>query len=940
MANTIVCAANVKSAKIGWTKSSVNYSYSFSLTAGVTGYNRYFTNSLSIYYHGTSPIGSYTVTQGAYPLSVFEVPSGYSFAGWYTTAKGLTGDPSDSQFTVLVSTSTTLSVEDQSNLGYSGTISWVLAKFTSAIPSCTITFNANGGSVSTTSKTVTYGSAYGTLPQPTWSGHEFIGWFTTAGGGIQITAQTIVSTAQNHTLYAHWQDVVYECSVTFDANGGSVSPTSKTVTYGSAYGALPTPTWAGHEFIGWFTAASGGTEVTSTVTVKSKIDHTIYAHWREIATCNLTLCLDESVSRVYYQINGATTWSSIDKTTTLTVNEGSTWKAYGVAAYGYQEDEYDELFGNNYLGTVSNPGVGVALTNETRYFSTKPKIFSIKFDPNGGNALVDNCRFARGSGRFGYGENINVYPNYIDDFPVRTYSGLEFTDGWIIASGDNSSGDSVLWRIFATKRFRGIELGCNYTTILEVAEITGDGCYFRFGTTTTGNSSTSQLDKTSGQYISSAGKYTFPRTAIAERDNVQSMSYDALYWAAGKKGSIKFRIMLVGGRPEGVAEWNYVNPGKVVENIPPSLPIPAREGYKFDGWYTSESGGASITETSLVATAGNRTLYAHWVPKYAQGVVFDLMGGINPNPARPYKMITDGELFGQLPTCSWSNTEYIFDGWYTEEVGGIKISPTTVYLESMGDRIYAHWKRNSVKIIFDADGGYIYPEPDDYTIGTPYGSLPSAIRGVDEDFYGWYAGRNGSGDRITESSIVPSSTITLYASYRDRFGGEFTIRFVDPTGICEPKVREFFSSETLTIPMLVDIFGEMPHNGYKVDPVKSWRDYEGNLYAGGEMVTDFAVENEMVILYAIYEPLDYEISLDANGGNFDPDAIVIYHKKYGEFFGTFPEPKRSGMKFSGWYTRALGGTQVFANTKVTGELTLFARWQNANEFNWWGVRIY
>ncbi|MBR5408107.1 MAG: InlB B-repeat-containing protein, partial [Lachnospiraceae bacterium] len=42
---------------------------------------------------------------------------------------------------------------------------------------------------------------------------------------------------------------------------------------------LPTPTWSGHDFSGWFTAANGGTQVT-TNTVFTGSD-TIYAHWAE-----------------------------------------------------------------------------------------------------------------------------------------------------------------------------------------------------------------------------------------------------------------------------------------------------------------------------------------------------------------------------------------------------------------------------------------------------------------------------------------------------------------------------------------------------------------------------------------------------------------------------------------------------------------------------------
>ena len=68
----------------------------------------------------------------------------------------------------------------------------------------TVTFNANGGSVSTTSKTVTNGSTYGDLPTPTRSGYGFDGWYTVASGGTKITSSTKVSLSANQTLYAHW----------------------------------------------------------------------------------------------------------------------------------------------------------------------------------------------------------------------------------------------------------------------------------------------------------------------------------------------------------------------------------------------------------------------------------------------------------------------------------------------------------------------------------------------------------------------------------------------------------------------------------------------------------------------------------------------------------------------------------------------------------------
>ena len=74
----------------------------------------------------------------------------------------------------------------------------------STLPTFTVTFNANGGSCSTTSKTVTYSNTYGTLPTPTQSGYTFNGWYTSASGGSKITSDTVMKEIGNHTLYAHW----------------------------------------------------------------------------------------------------------------------------------------------------------------------------------------------------------------------------------------------------------------------------------------------------------------------------------------------------------------------------------------------------------------------------------------------------------------------------------------------------------------------------------------------------------------------------------------------------------------------------------------------------------------------------------------------------------------------------------------------------------------
>lgn len=71
-------------------------------------------------------------------------------------------------------------------------------------------------------------------------------------------------------------------TVTFNGNGGSGhTPTSKTIAHAAVVGTLPSnPTRAGYTFNGWYTATTGGTQVTASTPVNSSM--TAYAHWTAI----------------------------------------------------------------------------------------------------------------------------------------------------------------------------------------------------------------------------------------------------------------------------------------------------------------------------------------------------------------------------------------------------------------------------------------------------------------------------------------------------------------------------------------------------------------------------------------------------------------------------------------------------------------------------------
>ena len=71
------------------------------------------------------------------------------------------------------------------------------------VASCTVTFNANGGATSVASREIEEGSAIGELPTAAREGYKFLGWFTAASEGMQVTADTIVTA--DVTWFAVWE---------------------------------------------------------------------------------------------------------------------------------------------------------------------------------------------------------------------------------------------------------------------------------------------------------------------------------------------------------------------------------------------------------------------------------------------------------------------------------------------------------------------------------------------------------------------------------------------------------------------------------------------------------------------------------------------------------------------------------------------------------------
>ena len=82
-------------------------------------------------------------------------------------------------------------------------------------------------------------------------------------------------------------------TITYNANGGSVSPSSASVTANSAT-TLPNPTRLGYTCTGWFTAASSGTKIGNAgASYTPTTSITLYAQWEANAPSGGTLTLAE-----------------------------------------------------------------------------------------------------------------------------------------------------------------------------------------------------------------------------------------------------------------------------------------------------------------------------------------------------------------------------------------------------------------------------------------------------------------------------------------------------------------------------------------------------------------------------------------------------------------------------------------------------------------------
>ena len=143
----------------------------------------------------------------------------------------------------------------------------------------TLTYDLNGGSFNaSTTQRFKYESEDAISSEiPIKTGYVSTGWKW--GDVTMQPGDTIPKECGNFTLTAQWKK---QYTLTFDANGGTVSETSRTITEGNQIGNLPTPNKDGYRFYGWYAISNGNDWQTSYLILGSSTmtqDLKIVASW-------------------------------------------------------------------------------------------------------------------------------------------------------------------------------------------------------------------------------------------------------------------------------------------------------------------------------------------------------------------------------------------------------------------------------------------------------------------------------------------------------------------------------------------------------------------------------------------------------------------------------------------------------------------------------------
>ena len=311
------------------------------------------------------------------------------------------------------------------------------------------------------------------------------------------------------------------------------------------------------------------------------------------------------------------------------------------------------------------------------------------------------------------------------------------------------------------------------------------------------------------------------------------------------------------------------------------------------------------------------------IPRCLIPILFDSHGGT----ACSLREFVEGEPYGPLPTTT--RTGYTFAGWYADSAFSVPVTPDTI-VKGSDTKLHAKWTGNTYAVTFDKRGGVGGTSGTTATYGTamPGIAIPS-LKG--HSFEGYYTAPEGGGTQYYTgmgTSARPwaeDGTAILYAKWEpltygltlDRQGG----------GGGKTNVVATFGAPmpTITCPARAGhTFG-----GYFSSPGGAGTQY----YAGDGTSVHIWDQDDTAVLYALWTPRTYDISLDKQGGTGGPDSLTV---TYGDRMPDIAPPTRPYYQFMGYYASTNGnGTQYYsasgesaATCNFTRNTTLYAHWKH------------
>ena len=118
------------------------------------------------------------------------------------------------------------------------------------------------------------------------AGNELDGWYQAHSfADTDRVTESSQFTVNGKRVDLYGKIIPKTITITLELGGGTLpdgESSTVTRTYGSRYD-LPKPTRHGYSFTSWYTAETGGSAIFQATTITQTNDHTVYAHWKQIA---------------------------------------------------------------------------------------------------------------------------------------------------------------------------------------------------------------------------------------------------------------------------------------------------------------------------------------------------------------------------------------------------------------------------------------------------------------------------------------------------------------------------------------------------------------------------------------------------------------------------------------------------------------------------------